>query len=286
MRQFSLGFALCIALGLILGLAAISAASQPYLLLYAFDEEGGAIVAQMTVARTDTILGRPVRSGVASGKPVILAESGIGMTNAAMTAQRLIDQYRPSAVIFTGIAGAIDRSVQIGDIVIASSWVQHDFGYIGANGFLINGISTFDPRQDSVADLKQFPVDSLLLSTARSCSSTALPLDSVGSHKPKVIVGGMGASGNTFIDSREKREWLAKSLSARIIDMESAAVVQVCLANNVPVIVMRSASDLAGGSGSSTAEAELSQFFKVAAGNSAAVVLDLLKRLPDNLPGR
>ena len=61
--------------------------------------------------------------------------------------------------------------------------------------------------------------------------------------------------------------------------MESAAVVQVANANNVPVLVIRICSDLAGGSGSSTADKELEQFFKVAADNSAAFLLEVLKNI-------
>lgn len=257
-----------------------AAADSPYLLLYAFDHEGDAIAAHMTIIGTDTILGRVVRSGTASGKQVVLAESGVGMTNAAMTSQRLIDQYHPVAVLFTGIAGAIDSSVRIGDIVVASSWIQHDYGYIGADGFELDSLDAFDSRRRSISRILDFPVDSTLLSVARECSQSHLALDSVGTRKPAVIVGGAGVSGNTFIDSKEKREWLSQHLNARIVDMESAAVVHVCLANGVRVLVMRSTSDLAGGSGSSTAAAEMNRFLKIAAKNSAAVVLDILKRIP------
>jgi len=62
-------------------------------------------------------------------------------------------------------------------------------------------------------------------------------------------------------------------------DMESSSVAQVCIANGIPFIVFRSASDLAGGSGSETAGAELESFFKVAADNSSKVVMEFLKRL-------
>lgn len=256
------------------------AAERPYLLLYAFNEEGAAFANLMTISNTDTVLGRIVQSGIAGGREIILAESGIGMTNAAMTTQRMIDQYHPRAVIFTGIAGAIDSSVHIGDIVVASTWVQHDFGYVGADGFEIDDIPVFNPRKDSVTEMEEFTVDTTLVQTARMAARDQLGLDSVGTRRPQVMIGGVGASGNTFIDSREKRDWLAEKLNAKIVDMESAAVMQVCIANGTQVIVMRSASDLAGGSGSSTAHAELDQFFKVAAGNSAKFVRALLKRLP------
>jgi len=71
----------------------------------------------MTIEKTDTILGRPVQIGRLVDKAVILAESGIGMTNAAMTTQKLIDTFHPKAIIFSGIAGAVDTSIRIGDIV-------------------------------------------------------------------------------------------------------------------------------------------------------------------------
>jgi adenosylhomocysteine nucleosidase len=277
--RYCINLILLTALGIVL-LSIAAAAERPYLLLYAFDEEGAAFSKLMTVSGTDTVLGRTVQSGSAGGRDVILAESGIGMTNAAMTTQRLIDQYHPAVVIFTGIAGAVDSAVQIGDIVIASSWVQHDFGYIGADGYTVSGIRVFDLRQDSVTKMSQFPVDSALLETARAAAADQLELDSVGQRQPAITVGGVGASGNTFIDNREKRDWLANTLNAKIVDMESAAVMHVCVANGVRAIVMRSASDLAGGSGSLTASAELDNFFKVAAGNSAKAVLAVLKRLP------
>lgn len=266
---------------LIVTVSVVAAADRPYLLLYAFEEEGAAFAKLMTVDKIDTVLGRIVQSGMVGESNIILAESGIGMTNAAMTTQRMIDLYHPSAVIFTGIAGAIDSAVHIGDIVVASSWVQHDFGYIGAEGFALNGIRVFDPRQDSIIKTSQFGIDTALLQIAGAAANDKLELDSVGERRPQVTIGGVGASGNTFIDSREKRDWLAQTLDAKIVDMESAAVAHVCMTNNVSVIVIRSASDLAGGSGSSTAHAELDRFFKVAAGNSAKFMRAVLNRLPE-----
>ena len=101
----------------------------------------------------------------------------------------------------------------------------------------------------------------------------------IGERIPQVRVGGIGASGNSFIDQREKSVWLKERLDAQIVDMESAAVVQVANINKVPILVIRSCSDLAGGSGSSTAQEELSHFFKVAADNSAMFVLQLLSSI-------
>jgi adenosylhomocysteine nucleosidase len=104
-------------------------------------------------------------------------------------------------------------------------------------------------------------------------------LKPIGERIPKVKIGGKGASGNSFIDQKEKRDYLKEKFDVQIVDMESAAVVQVANVNGVPVLVVRSCSDLAGGSGSATASDELRGFFKVAADNSASFVLELIKNL-------
>ena len=86
----------------------------------------------------------------------------------------------------------------------------------------------------------------------------------------QINCGGIGVTGNQFIDQVEKRQWLAETFLAEITDMESSAVLQTALANGVPCVIIRSNSDLAGGSGSATAGTELREFFQIAADNSAA----------------
>jgi adenosylhomocysteine nucleosidase len=252
---------------------------QPYLILYAFDAEGEQLAQHMSVQSTKEHLGRTARVGRLAGQDVVLVESGIGMTNAAMMTQSMIDQYHPQAVIMTGIAGAIDDTVDIGDIVVCSEWIQHDYGYEGSDGFEHSELSAYDPSNDSIAQVVSFSADSSLLSTVKAIRAAELNMDKIGARLPELLVGGVGVSGNSFIDSKEKRGWLAKEFGALIVDMESAAVAHVCSANNVPFVVFRSASDLAGGSGSETADKELAAFFKIAANNSSQVVIKLLKEL-------
>ena len=252
---------------------------RPYLVLYAFDEEGRVLSESMSTKETTLILGRPVTTGELSGKPVVLAESGIGMTNAALTAQRLIDEYDPMAVVFSGIAGAIDSAVHIGDIVICQEWATHDYVYYGAQGAEPMPISVYHPGLDSIIRLNSFLVDSVMFVRARQLPEISIPLARITERQPRITVGGIGVSGNSFIDNVEKRQWLAREFNATIVDMETAAVAQVCEINGLPFIGFRSASDLAGGSGSSTAGEQLDQFFQVAANNSAIVVLRFLKSL-------
>ncbi|MFH2036107.1 MAG: 5'-methylthioadenosine/S-adenosylhomocysteine nucleosidase [Candidatus Zixiibacteriota bacterium] len=247
------------------------------LILYAFNAEGELLAKEMDIRDSSVVLNRTVYTGQLKGKNIILAESGVGMTNAAMTTQKMIDLFEPKAVIFSGIAGAIDTSVHIGDITICEKWATHDYGYIGADGFQSNGIRIALVEPDSLIKLAYFDADDSLLNIARMIFLSPLPLDSIGGRLPKIIVGGHGVTGNQFIDQVEKRLWLSDNFDALVTDMETAAVAQVCAVNQLPFIAFRSASDLAGGSGSSSAETEIDQFFGVAASNSARVVMKFLE---------
>ncbi len=249
------------------------------LVLYAFGEEGKLLGEKMTNEHTDTLLGRPVLTGSISGKQVVLAEAGMGMANAAMTTQKMLDEFHPKAVLLSGIAGAIDSAVKIGDIVVCAEWIEHDYGYIGKDGFQADSLMVFIPAKNDVVNEKIFHADSAMLALASVIKAESLKLQSVNGRAPRLRVGGVGVTGNQFIDSKEKREWLTKEFHAEITDMESSAVAQVCTVNGVPFVIFRSASDLAGGSGSSTAQVEIEQFFKHAAANSATVVIEYLRKM-------
>ena len=251
----------------------------PYLILYAFASEGELIASQMQTDTVEVQLGREVRVGSFAGKQIVLAESGIGMTNAAMSTQKLIDAYHPTTVIMTGIAGALDSAVRIGDVVVCDSWAQHDYVYVGNEETRHQEIWLYSPEHDSVVGLTSFPVDSSLLHAARSLRTDELGLDDIDGRAPILHVGGVGVTGNAFIDSRHKRSELVSNFGAVITEMESAAVVQVCLVSRVPVIVLRSASDLAGGSESVTAADEMNRFLAVAADNSAKILENLLRAI-------
>lgn len=254
-------------------------ADRPYLVLYAFQAEGQLLAEKMTIEKTENVLGRTIQIGKLADEKVVLAESGVGMTNAAMTTQKLIDTFHPRAIIFSGIAGAVDTSIHIGDIAVCRVWSEHDYGYIGKDSFQVEGIVVFDPAHDSIAEMLKYVVDSALLAAAEKLKATDMKFSRIGERGLKLVIGGAGVSGNQFIDNREKRLWLSDRFHALVVDMESAAVAQVATANGVPFIIFRSASDLAGGSGSATARGEIDQFFQTAADNAATVVLTYLQIL-------
>lgn len=254
-------------------------ADRPYLVLYAFDAEGKLLAEKMTIEKTEKILGRAVQIGRLADEKVVLAESGVGMTNAAMTVQKLIDTFHPKAIIFSGIAGAVDTSIHIGDITVCRVWSEHDYGYLGKDSLRVETIEIFDPARDTLAEMSYYTVDSALYATAKRLSTTEMEFAPIGNREPRLTVGGAGVSGNMFIDNKEKRLWLSDRFHALVVDMESAAVAQVGTVNGVPFIIFRSASDLAGGSGSATARGEIDQFFQTAADNAAKVVLTYLQIL-------
>lgn len=263
----------------IVPVSSLLAQEKPVLLLYAFAEEGKTVAASMAVDDRDTILGREVLIGTLSGRSIILAETGVGMTNAAMTTQALIDRYSPRCLLLTGIAGGIDTAVSIGDITAPSIWIEHDYGYLGANGFEPESLKLFDAALNKLVRAREFYADGSLLAIAQKIPIDSLGLSPINGRTPQLIIGGVGVSGNQFIDNKEHRAWLSAEFSALLTDMESAAVAQVCTVNGLPFLIFRSASDLAGGSGSSTADTEIKEFFTVAAKNSATVLLAFLELL-------
>jgi adenosylhomocysteine nucleosidase len=248
--------------------------------------------------------------GTLSGKPVILMQSGISMVNAAMTTQLVLDRFAVTRIVFSGIAGGVDPALSIGDVIVPEAWGQYleaNFARTAGGGWKSpepvgegapeNWNFVF-PRGTTVlnahAPIKRaylLPVDPELLALARKVvptvkidrcvepSRTALPETELCLHDaPRVLVGGTGVSAGIYADNADFRIYLQKAWHARVLDMESAAVVQVAYANEVPVIVFRSLSDLAGGDATQNME---NTFEHLAAVNSARVVRAYISALPN-----
>jgi adenosylhomocysteine nucleosidase len=126
-----------------------------------------------------------------------------------------------------------------------------------------------------------FPVDAQLLNIARTVATTPLKVCTAENkcltHKPRIIIGGHGVSGQAFVDNKTFREYVRTAFDADVLDMESAAVAHVAYANKTPFIAFRSVSDLAGGS---EGENEMGIFFQLASDNSATVVQAFLRAVP------
>jgi adenosylhomocysteine nucleosidase len=268
----------------------------------AFEPELVALRAATTITGTRVVNGRTHYLGTLAGRDVVLLLSGFSMVNAAMTTQALLDRYTISSIVFSGIAGGVNPGLNVGDVTVPAQWGNYQesvFARAAPDGFLparvttefvnfgmmyTQGTSVAIPgtTPDSLIRRFWFPVDSASLARARVAAqsvtlATCTATHECLAHAPRVVLGGNGVSGPTFVDNAAYREWAWQAFHADALDMETAAVAIVAYENRVPYIAFRSLSDLAGG-GLGLNEARI--FGRLAADNSAALVIAYLKALP------
>ncbi|MCJ1763455.1 5'-methylthioadenosine/adenosylhomocysteine nucleosidase [Mammaliicoccus sciuri] len=189
-------------------------------------------------------------------KQVVLAQSGIGKVNAAITATLLINEFKPDLIINTGSAGSVDSELNIGDIIISNKVYYHDVNAT-AFGYKLGQV----PSMPEV-----YETDKELIDLAKS-SIEQLDLNG--------IVGEV-ATGDSFIGSIDQRKVIKSNFpTANVVEMEAGAIAQTCYQYNVPIIVTRAVSDLADKESDVTFE----EFLKVACVNSSKIVKLLLNRV-------
>ena len=147
MRHSRLGAVICISAILLLSSCSSpvrevrEVSSEPITaILGAFEREITLLEDELTDTQEQRIEGIRFVSGKLSGKRVVIAWTGIGKVNAAMTTTLLIEHFQPNKVIFTGIAGAVNQQLQPGDIVIAEKTAHHDMGTIWPEGLFHKGV--------------------------------------------------------------------------------------------------------------------------------------------------
>ncbi|MNO66936.1 5'-methylthioadenosine/S-adenosylhomocysteine nucleosidase [compost metagenome] len=198
-------------------------------LIGAMDEEIKLLLERMENQETKVKAGIQYYIGNILGKSVVLCKSGVGKVNAAVTTQILIDSFGVSRVLFTGVAGAVHPELNIGDIVISSSCVQHDMDAT-ALGFSRGEI----PYQENSV----FQADTALaLLAEKACNELG----------QKYLIGKV-LSGDQFISNAEIVAKLREELDGACVEMEGAAVAQVCVMNATPFVIIRSMSDKSDGS--------------------------------------
>jgi adenosylhomocysteine nucleosidase len=243
-------------------------------ILGAFPEETKFLLERVYNKETHTLLGIPFITGELEGRKVVVVLTGVGKVNAAMTTTLLLDHFRPTEVIFTGIAGGIRPGLAPGDIVIAETLAQYDFGLMTSEGFMKTGTKNPVNGERNPVFL---PSDTALVKLAlREASDMEFdPLSIDGElRKPKVLKGVI-VTGDLFVASEEKKAFFLEEFGADAVEMEGAAVAQVCFQQGVSFIVVRSMSDKANKS----AQSDLLKFYKKAARNSAMLTINLIKAL-------
>jgi len=264
----------------------------------AFQPELTLLLSRVQDARKHSVNGVEFTTGTLQGQPVVVFLSGISMVNAAMNTQLVLDRFNVGSIVFSGIAGGVNPGLHIGDVTVASQWGQYlevlmareaAPGRYAAPPWMkdakLPNYGMLYPRPVEVRKAGQpepaqqfwFAADPKMLEVARSLRTVELAnCGSNGkclSHKPQLVVGGNGVSGQAFVDNKAFREYAYKTFQANVLDMETAATAQVAYSNGVPYLAFRSLSDLAGGG---EGENEMGTFMNVAADNSAKVLLAFL----------
>ncbi len=248
------------------------APSAPVLaVLGAFNQEVALLQSMLTDVKSQEIEGIAFISGRIGTETVVLAWTGVGKVNAAMTTTLLLEHFRPVRVIFTGIAGGVDPNLEPGDIVIARRTAYHDMGTLWSQGIEYGGVKS---RMTGEPNPVFFPADPVLLTAAQQAAE-GMTFGSVGlqtgQRPPRVVVGTV-VTGDVFVASKEKSAELAKDLGACAVEMEGAAVAQLCYQRGVGCLVIRSISDKADRS----AVMDKQLFYTMAAKNSAGLVVRMV----------
>lgn len=207
----------------------------------AMAEEVADLIPQLANVKQETNAGLTFYQGQLANRNVVVVRSGVGKVNAALCAQLLITKFGVSAIINTGVAGGIDPRVKIGDIVVSTHAVQHDFNL---------NIFGYKPGAITIPSIgtSDFPTDPVLQKLAVTASTEIVGAD----HTHTGII----ASGDQFIASGDQKQYIATTFNASCAEMEGAAIAHVAFANKRPYVIIRAISDQAD----DTAPRDFNQF--------------------------
>jgi len=208
-------------------------------IIAAMESELRDLAATLDHERTEKIAGREIHFGNLEGQPVAILLCGCGKVNAALSATLLAGHAKVSRILVTGLSGGLAEELKVGDIVVADSFIQHDMDarpLFPRHEIPFEGFSLIE---------SELSLRHLLASAARTMLATTNAPGLEGAR----LFEGLVATGDQFLASGEERQRLLDALpSACCVDMESAAVAQVCRAADLPLGVMRVISDSADGS--------------------------------------
>ena len=218
-------------------------------IICAMDVEAESFKSLMVNACKEVISGTEFISGNLWGKKTVLAVSGVGKVNAAICTQIMIMSFSPDFIINSGVAGGLEPSLKICDIVVAKNVVQHDMDTspLGDPIGFISGI-----------DIVEIPCDKKISDALKKAADKS---------DVNCLVGTI-ASGDQFINDDQKKSFVYNTFNAFACEMESGAIGHVCYKNNVPFCAIRSISDNAD----SNSHISYTDFVKIAVRNFVNVM--------------
>lgn len=227
-----------------------------YGIIVAVPEEMEAMKQTIKIEKKKNVYDLTFEEGKIKNKKCVIVKCGVGKVNAARVTQLLIDTYKPKYIINVGVAGGLDPQLQIGDIVVGSQFVQHDFditafghekGYIPKIGNTIEADSKLLEKMDKIIKQKEG-----------------------GTYQ---IQKGIIASGDIFCTQIQMKDKIYEKFNAKCVEMEGAAIAQVCQLCHIPCLVIRSISDTPNGANEQMYE----QFVVLAAQRSSHIVKELIE---------
>ncbi|KAA6451203.1 5'-methylthioadenosine/S-adenosylhomocysteine nucleosidase [Bacillus swezeyi] len=223
----------------------------------AMEEEVTILRSKLEQTHQEVIANCEFTSGLYEGKEVVLLKSGIGKVNAAMSTTILLDRFKPDVVINTGSAGGFHHSLDVGDIVISTDVRHHDVD-----------VTAFNYEYGQVPNLPAaYEADGTLVTTAEEEASELGHIQ---------VVKGTIATGDSFMSDPERVAFIrGKFQDLYAVEMEAAAVAQVCHQFDTPFVVIRALSDIAG----KESEVSFDKFLEQAAKHSTDLVLRMIKRI-------
>lgn len=205
----------------------------------------------------EVVAGCEFSKGTIAGHEIILLKSGIGKVNAAMSTTILMERYKPERVINTGSAGGFHHSLNVGDVVISSEVRHHDVD-----------VTAFNYEYGQVPGMPAaFEANAELVAIAEKCASK---------EEAVQVVKGLIATGDSFMSDPTRVEYVRSQLGdIYAVEMEAAAVAQVCHQYEVPFVIIRALSDIAG----KESNISFDQFLSKAALHSSNFILEMLNEL-------
>lgn len=224
----------------------------------AMEEEVAKLKTEMTEVTETKKAGMNFLKGKLFDKDVVVVRSGIGKVNAAICTQILVDDFNIDRVINTGVAGGLYSELEVGDIVISSDALYHDFDVTGF-GYKEGVI----PRMET----STFTADMELATKAKDICSKVNP-------DIKCFIGRI-VSGDEFVSTNEKKTWLVDTFNGYCTEMEGCGIAHAAYLNHIPFIIVRAISDKADGS----AKVDYSEFEMKAIEHTVKLMKELVREI-------
>ena len=190
-----------------------------------------------------------------NGVQLVIAYSKIGKVFASLTASTMIEKFKVEQILFSGVAGAINPKLKIGDLIYATKLAQHDLD-----------ITAFGHPFGYV------PEGAVFIETSKNLNLIA---DKVAKENKIKLGKGVIATGDQFIANPERKNWIEKTFNADALEMEGASVAVVCDSLNIPFFILLAISDSADDS----ADMDFDEFLEKSAKVSASFIMDMVRKI-------